>query len=178
MENFDIEEKKIDFETWVEPEEMLNAKFEEDNFEENIVREKKVIESKEKKTACSCGKKKEVIQKVDDSSEHEPIQEVKKASTPPVVITPEKKKENFNTDKKDSGLDLTALLPLLGGLGSGDNKSMMEMLLPLLQKDSKKSGADIATLLPLLANSGIFSGGKQSTPSNKVINLEEYKQPD
>ncbi|MCL2755893.1 MAG: hypothetical protein FWE45_02460 [Firmicutes bacterium] len=76
----------------------------------------------------------------------------------------------------DNGLDLMSLLPLLGNLGGGNN-SQMDMMLKMFANKNGSSSPDLMSMLPLLMNSGLFSQKKDSSePSNKVINLDEYKR--
>jgi len=97
------------------------------------------------------------------------------------------KQEPHHEHKKESGLDLMSLLPLLTSMGGGGkptDKQQMDMIMKLLKSSGVggKGGSDlmsmIPTLMPLLMNSGLLSPKKKDIPHDKIINLDDYKRID
>jgi hypothetical protein len=102
---------------------------------------------------------------------------------PPQVTIEQPRKEKPEPTRVEpeqsggSGLDLSMIMGLLGGLGGGNPQ--MDMVMKLLGNKQKGGGFDIMSMLPLLMNSGLFT--PKSSPrvdEGRMINLADYRRID
>jgi len=136
---------KIDFSTWVEPEPLLDATAPQD-----IVSR---VENKQQ------GQAEEARQGESDDEQKD-------------VSPSNHKKQKESTPAFDPSM-------LIGLLGNNGNKNQMDMIMKLVQGYSKGSSKNntLMSFLPLLMNGSLdnlFSNKKQA-PSDKIINLKDYK---